>query len=90
MRTASASSLKLKIGATGPKISSRARRMAGVAPAITVGSKKVPPRAWRLPPQSHARAPGDGIGQQFLDLGQGGAVDQRPLRHALVQYRHRP
>ena len=56
MRIASASSLKRKSGATGPKISSRAMRMSGVTSATMVGSKKVRPSACGLPPQT-MRAP---------------------------------
>ena len=45
-----------KSGATGPKVSSRAMVICGVMSARMVGSKKVPPRAWRLPPTT-TRAP---------------------------------
>jgi hypothetical protein len=50
MWIAAFSSLKPKMGATGPKVSSRATSMSGFTWVITVGSKKVPPSAWRLPP----------------------------------------
>src|SRR5205807_2009377 len=48
--TASCSVSKRNNGATGPKVSSRATSMSRVTSTTTVGSKKVPPSAWRLPP----------------------------------------
>src|SRR2546430_86347 len=50
MRMASPSVSKRNRGATGPKVSSRATNMAAVTSVSTVGSKNVPPSAWRLPP----------------------------------------
>ena len=50
MRMASPSVSKRNRGATGPKVSSRASNMAAVTSVSTVGSKNVPPSAWRLPP----------------------------------------
>jgi hypothetical protein len=47
---ASASVLKRNSGATGPKVSSRATAICGVTSVRTVGSKKLPPSACRLPP----------------------------------------
>ena len=52
MRIASFSSLNEKIGATGPKVSSRATSIVGFTPVMIVGSKNVPPSAWRLPPSA--------------------------------------
>jgi hypothetical protein len=46
----SASSLKRNTGASGPKVSSCATSASGATLDSTVGSKKLPPSAWRLPP----------------------------------------
>jgi hypothetical protein len=59
--------------------------MAGVAPVNHGRLEEGAAARVALAAADHARAPGDGIGQQFLDLGQAGAVDQRALRHALLQ-----
>ncbi len=44
-----------------------------------VGSKNVPPSAWRLPPSATRAALRDGVGDVLLDLGHGLGVDQRTL-----------
>jgi len=58
--TASASSLKRKSGATGPKVSSRATFMLVFISVMSVGSKKRPPSLWppstTLPPWATASA----------------------------------
>ncbi|SVK47534.1 Uncharacterised protein [Acinetobacter baumannii] len=50
MAMASASSWKRNSGATGPKVSSLAKRIFCVTPVTTVGWKKVPPSACGWPP----------------------------------------
>src|SRR3990167_5144889 len=52
MAMASASVSKRKIGASGPKVSSRATIISEVTSPSTVGSKKLPPKACGWPPAS--------------------------------------
>ncbi|MNR38370.1 hypothetical protein D3C85_1564660 [compost metagenome] len=54
----SSSSLKRNSGASGPKVSSRATAALDGTSTRMVGSKKVPPRLWGLPPET-TRAPLD-------------------------------
>src|SRR4026207_876581 len=89
MRTASFSSLKPKIGATGPKVSSRATSMSGFTCVITVGSKNLPPSACRLPPSAPVPGPppaisllaalGDRIREVLFDFGYRARIDQGAL-----------
>src|SRR6185436_17378861 len=77
----SASSLKRNTGASGPKVSSCATSASGFTFESTVGSKKLPPSAWRLPPVT-IFAPLHRIGNVLFDLVDRFHVNQRALHHA--------
>jgi hypothetical protein len=76
-RITSASSSKRKTGRPGRRFPPSATSMSGVTSATRVGSKNVPPRAWRLPPE-HACALGDGVGDVLLDLSTAAALISGP------------
>ena len=78
----SASSLKRNTGASGPKVSSCATSASGFTFESTVGSKKLPPSAWRLPPVTILAPPFDRVRNVLLDLVDRFHVDQRALHHA--------
>jgi hypothetical protein len=63
-----ASVLKRNSGAPD-RTSPRARPSCSASRSVRiVGSKNVPPSAWRLPPVDHFGALGDGVRDVFLDL----------------------
>ena len=83
---ASASVSKRNSGASGPKVSSRATAISGVAPASTVGSKNVCRRARGACRRRRPWPPlATRVGDMLLDLGDRLVVDQRALLHAVLR-----